>query len=436
MNGLQTFPSVNSLWQATSHYDGDYPALTEDKQVDVIIIGGGYTGLSAAHHLASKGLQPLILDAHPIGWGGSGRNGGVITAKYRMTFPDMARQFDLQTARHMHRIAHQAVDHVAELIDDYGLERACFRRSGNLKCVHNEHVMAQVRNEVEWLRRELGDRTLSLLSKEQVAEETGSPAFVGGMLATDVGTLHPLNYSRGLAAGLTQRWGTMIHCHSSVADIRADSHQVSVTTSGGQRVTAAQLIMATNAYSSLTPATRFVRKRLIPFRSSMIATEPLSAGQSASLLKEERSYVETRRMMRWFRKAEGRLLFGGRGAFGKHDSQPAFDALYRAMVELFPSLAGINIDYQWSGHVAMTLDALPHVGRIAPRICVAGGYNGAGVAQSSYLGTLAAQFAAGESPEVALLDIHRLRAVPLYPLREAGIRLMAGWYQFLDAIGR
>lgn len=433
---VSTSANVDSLWQATSAFPDPFPQFDGETEVDVAIIGGGFSGLSAAHTLASRGRHPVVLEANPIGWGGSGRNGGVITAKYRMSFPYIAKHFGLDTSKQMHHLAHSAVEKVQALVDEYHLESASFARGGNLKCAHNEHTLKVAADEARWIQRELKDDSIQILTREQVTEETGSPNFCGGILGTGVGTLHPLNYVRGLAHGINAQFGNVVYERSPVQRIERTSQGVRIYLSSGASLNAQQVIIGTNGYSDLTKASDYVRRRVIPFRSSMIATEVLPDNIQKQLLVNERSYVETRRMMRWFRKAEGRFMFGGRGAFGKEDSQAAFDALYKAMVEIFPLLRGIDVDYQWSGHVAMTLDTLPHVGRIDDRICVSAGYNGAGVAQSTMFGNLAAQFAMGETPNVALLDINRFKSIPGYAFREAGIRLVAGWYQFLDAIGR
>ena len=174
---------------------------------------------------------------------------------------------------------------------------------------------------------------------------------------------------------------------------------------------------------------------MVPFRSAIIATAPLPEALDRKLLAERRSYGETRRMMRWFRRVDERFVFGGRGAFGTEDSDAAFEALRRAMVALFPDLAEVAIDYRWSGHVAMTMDKFPHVGRLDDCLSCCLGYNGAGVALSTLLGRYAAAFALGETPAVGLLDAARLKRIPFYPLRELGVRAIAGWYQFLDAVG-
>jgi gamma-glutamylputrescine oxidase len=195
-------------------------------------------------------------------------------------------------------------------------------------------------------------------------------------------------------------------------------------------------VIATNSYSDLTPATIRFQRSHIAFRSAMIATEPLSANLAASIMPTRRTYTETKRMMRWFRMVDDRVIFGGRGAFGKQDSASAFEALRKAMIGIFPPLGDVPVAYRWSGLVAMTLDSVPHVGRLDDRTLFAMGYNGAGVAMSTLMGRYVAAFARGETPDVGLLDANRLRAVPFYPLREPAVRLVAGWYQFLDAIGR
>jgi gamma-glutamylputrescine oxidase len=141
-------------------------------------------------------------------------------------------------------------------------------------------------------------------------------------------------------------------------------------------------------------------------------------------------------MMRWFRMVDDRVIFGGRGAFGKQDSEAAFEALRKAMISIFPALANVRLAFKWSGLVAMTLDSMPHIGRLNDQTLFAVGYNGAGVAMSSLMGRYLASLVRGEAPDLGLLDASRLKSIPFYPLREPAVRMVAGWYQFLDAIGR
>ena len=278
------------------------------------------------------------------------------------------------------------------------------------------------------------DTEVRILDPHQVRDETGSQVFVGGILNPGSGGIHPLNYLRGLARGVAQR-GVPVFQESPVLALRRDGDGVvAETPEGGVR--ARQAIIATNSYSDLTSATARVQQTLVPFRSALIATEKLSPNLAGSLMPTGRTYTETKRMMRWFRKVDDRVIFGGRGAFGKQDSESAFDALRKAMVGIFPELADIPLAFKWSGLVAMTLDSVPHVGRLDDRTLYSVGYNGAGVAMSSLMGRYLAALVRGENVDLGLLDAGRLKTIPFYAFREPAVRAVAGWYQFLDAIGR
>jgi gamma-glutamylputrescine oxidase len=433
-------PPPESLWRAMAaraplpHARAcEAGPLDRDLAVEVAIVGAGYSGLAAAHALAQRGVSCAVLDANPVGWGASGRNGGVVSSKFRLSFPAIARMHDLDTARRMHRLAHDGVRTVESLIDTYDLSRAGFEKTGSLRCAHTGRAFAAIRAEAEWVRSALGDASMSVLSRAQVAHETGSDGFVGGVLSADAGTILPLEYVLGLARGLTAR-GVPIYASTPVVAIGRAAGGVTLQAQGGT-VRARQVIVATNAYSGLTRATAPYERELVPFRSAIIATARLPAELDARLMVARRSYTETRRMMKWFRKADGRVLFGGRDAFGKEGETGGFDALHRAMVALFPALADVRVEYRWSGYVGMTFNALPHVGRSddATTFCV--GYNGAGVAMASLVGQHAAALALGERPALALLAQDGLKPVPWRALRAPGVRLVAGWYQFLDAVG-
>ena len=435
-------PGAPSLWidMAGAAPSADSPVSTgapldRDLSVEVAVIGAGYSGLSAAHALQQRGVQTVVLDANPVGWGASGRNGGVVSSKFRLSFPAIERLHGIQTAKTMHRLAHDGVRVVEQFIDEFKLGQARFEHTGSLRCAHTERAFASIRAEAEWVKQQLGDTTMTVQSRAEVEHETGSKAFVGGVLSTVAGTILPLEYVRGIAAGLTRRKVDIYESTPVLEMIRADgSGGVTLRTPNGT-VRAKQVIVGTNAYSNLTPATAAYQRELVPFRSAMIATERLPAELDARLMVERRSYTETRRMMKWFRKVDGRMLFGGRDAFGKEGQTTGFDALQRAMVELFPDLAGVRVEYQWSGYVGMTFNSLPHVGRSDDTTTFCLGYNGAGVAMASLLGQHAAALALGETPELSLLAAPGLSPVPFHSLRAPGVRLVAAWYQFLDAIG-
>jgi gamma-glutamylputrescine oxidase len=428
--------SAASLWSAMSGTTAPLSTgapLARDLVAEVAVIGAGYSGLCAAYALQKRGVETVVLDANPVGWGASGRNGGVVSSKFRLSFPAIARLHGLDTARTMHRLAHEGVRVVESLVDEFKLEDAHFQHTGSLRCAHTERAFATIRAEADWVQQTLGDTSMSVQSHAEVARETGSSAFVGGVLSADAGTIWPLRYVQGIAAGLTAR-KVPIYESSPVIEMQRSDDGVLLRMLGGT-LRAKQVIVATNAYSGLTPATGAYQRTLVPFRSAIIASERLPAELDARLMVEQRSYTETRRMMKWFRKVDGRMVFGGRDAFGKEGQLTGFDALQRAMVELFPDLAGVKVEYRWSGYVGMTFDQLPHIGRSDAVTTFCLGYNGAGVAMASLLGQQAAALALGEKPELSLLAANGLQPVPFHALRSPGVRMVAAWYQFLDAIG-
>lgn len=423
-----------SLWRETASPAPPAASLAGRASADIAIVGGGYTALCAALRAIERGLNPVVLEAAAIGWGASGRNGGVISTKFRASLSDIARHHGIETARRMHRIGHDAMDCVERNVEAFGISDAGFARSGNLRCAHNPLALARLETEAETARTLFGDTSLSVIGADQTREETGSGTFVGGVLSTHAGVIHPLNYARGLARAVRAA-GANIFERSPVLSCRRQGELHIVKTAGGE-VAAKHLLLATNGYSDISPATAAIRGTVIPFRSAMIATEPLDPGIRAKLMIRGRSYSETRRMMRWFRPVGDRMLFGGRGAFGKADSASAFHALEVALKQMFPQLKDVAITHRWSGLVAMTMDSLPQVGMLEERAGFALGYNGAGVALSSLMGARAVDMMLGDTPELGLMRRDGPKPIPFYFLREPVVRTVAGWYQFLDRIGR
>ena len=426
--------TLQTLWAATAEPAPALQSLTGDRQCDVVIIGGGYTGLSAAHHIALSGREPLILEANTLAWGASGRNGGVVSPKFRVGFPTLMARFGRDTAVQMYRTGYQAVDSLVEMVETLGLTEARLHMGGHIAAAHNPHALLGLQATANWIERETGGRSSVMISAAEVAELTGSKIFAGGLLTPKAGGIHPLNYARGIARSLNDR-GVKMFINSPAERVSREGERVVVQTPQG-KVSARQVIYATNGYSDLTRATDTLHRRLIPFRSAIIATEPLPVAILAGLLPGGQVCGDTKRMLRWFRVVGDRLIFGGRGAFGKNDSDSAFRTLQRSMGDVFPILRDYKIDYRWSGLVAMTLDYLPHAGQLDDRSFYAIGYNGGGVAMSTYMGTQLAKMTAGEKVDLGLLCGEKFNPIPMHAFRAPGVRLAAGWQQFLDVIGR
>ena len=426
--------TVQSLWAATAQPAPALQSLEGERQCDVVIIGAGYTGLSAARHIADSGREPLIVDANTLAWGASGRNGGVVSPKFRVGFSALMARYDRDTALHMYRTGYAAVDSLVETVETLGLTDASLHMGGHIAAAHNVHALAGLESTANWIKRETGGASSVMIPADQVREMTGSTIFAGGLLTPKAGGIHPLNYARGIARHLTDR-GVKIFINSAAQRVTREGDRVIVQTPQG-RVSARQVIYATNGYSDQTRVTDSLHRRLIPFRSAIIATEPLPAHLLATLMPGGQVCGDTKRMLRWFRVVGDRLIFGGRGAFGKNDSQSAFDDLQRSMAVVFPILRDYKVAYRWSGLVAMTLDYLPHAGKLDERSYYAIGYNGGGVAMSTWMGKQLSAMTAGENVELGLLAGDTFKPIPLHAFRAPGVRLAAGWQQFLDVIGR
>ena len=426
--------TAKSLWAATAQPAPALQSLQGERQCDVVIIGAGYTGLSAAHHIAASGREPLILEANTLAWGASGRNGGVVSPKFRVGFPALMQRFGRDTALHMYQTGYAAVDSLVEMIESLGIAGAQLHMGGHIAAAHNEHALGGLQATADWIKRETGGESSRMISAEQVREMTGSTIFHGGLLTPKAGGIHPLNYARGMASSLNER-GVKMFINSPAEQVRHEGDRVIVQTPQG-RISARQVVYATNGYSDQSAATDTLHRRLIPFRSAIIATEPLPPHVLAGIMPGGQVCGDTKRMLRWFRVIGDRLIFGGRGAFGKHDSDSAFRALQRSMGVVFPALRDYPIAFRWSGLVAMTLDYLPHAGQLDERSFYAIGYNGGGVAMSTYMGKQLAAMTAAEPVQLGLLAGDTFKPIPLHAFRAPGVRLAAGWQQLLDAIGR
>jgi gamma-glutamylputrescine oxidase len=428
----QTHPA--SLWRETATPASPAQPLDSAIEADIAIIGGGYTGLSAALRALELNLKPAIIEASEVGWGASGRNGGVVSTKFRVSLSDIAKHRGLGVAKQMNRLGHDAMDCVESYVETFSLSDAAFGKTGNLHCAHNEVALGRLIANAKVQREMFDDTSLTVLDASETAAETGSSNFMGGVLSSHAGVIHPLNYARGLAAAVRALGGQIFEQSPVLAKETVGGH-VHLSTSGGS-VKARKLIIASNGYSDLTDATRAVQRTVIPFRSAIIATEPLPIDIFTTLMPNGRSYSETRRMMRWFRRAGDRMLFGGRGAFGKTDSGVAFRTLEGAMKQLFPQLANKAITHRWSGLVAMTMDSLPQIGMLDERTAFSLGYNGAGIAMASLLGRHVVDLLIGRTPDLAIMRRERPSTIPFYFFRQPAVRIVAGWYQFLDSIGR
>lgn len=425
---------ARSLWQAIAAPAPSAPPLEGDATCDVVVIGGGFTGLSTALHVAGDGRSAIVLEAGTIAAGASGRNGGLASGKFRMSFQQAESQHGREAALKLYRTGKEAIDCLEELVAAHGIAAADFHRCGYITAAHNERALDGLRSADRWLREIAGDKGTQILDRAETESELGSSTYVGGILNAKAAALHPLEYARGLARAALAA-GARIHEQTPALDVKREGAVVRVRTPRGS-VVAKNIVYATNGYSNLLTPTKTLAQRVVPFRSAIIATAPLGDNVLKSVLPNGRVVADTKRLLRWYRVYDRRMIFGGRGSFGQDDSQAHFDSLQKQMVEIFPQLAGSPVEFSWSGLVAMTMDYRPHIGRLDERSFYGLGYNGSGVAFSSLFGRALARMTRGDEVDLGLLGSTRFDPIPFYPMTSPGVRVVSAWYQFLDAIGR
>ena len=368
---------------------------------DVAIVGGGFTGLSAALALARRGASVVVLEAgERVAAEASGRNGGHVNNGLAVDYAEVAERVGVERARAWYHAYDDAVDAVQRIVRDESI--ACdFVRHGKLKLATKPAQLDALSRSAERLVRDGVDSDVEILDAARVRAEVASDRFVGGLLYKRSGQMHMGRFAEGLAQAAERR-GAQIRTGTCVQRLErlGQGHAHRVHTSRGT-LQAQQVLLANGAarhggYASFG----WLRRRIVPIGSFIVVTEPLGAERASALLRERRTYVTVANIHHYFRLTpDHRLVFGGRARFGV--SNPASDArcgeiLRAGMAEIFPSLAGVGIDYCWGGLVDMTQDRLPHAGE-RDGLFYSTGYSGHGTQMSVLMGERMAAVMAGDA---------------------------------------
>jgi glycine/D-amino acid oxidase-like deaminating enzyme len=415
-----------SAWTAAATAVPAAPPLEGDRRADVVVVGAGFTGLSAALHLAERGADVVVLDAAEPGWGGSGRNGGQVIPGLKDDPDELEHKFGPETGRRMWQISGGAADFVFELIARHKISCEA-QQCGWISAAPNPAAVAVLRaRAIQWQRR---DAPVEMLDRQRVTELTGTTVYVGGLLDRRAGMVQPLAYVRGLARA-TREAGAAIHGRSAVTRIEsAGSAWRAVTLAG--TVTAGTLILATNAYTDdLWPG---LRRTLIPVQSYQVATRPLPEDIRRGVLPGGQPVSDVRRILFYFRlDPEGRLLMGGRGPLNDAGDPALFARLEAVAARFFPQIGAPLWEHRWSGRVALTADHLPHLHEPRPGVLIGLGYNGRGVAMATRMGKLLADRALGASPAELGWPVTPIAPIPLHAWRLPVMALVVRWKRFQD----
>ncbi|MEM1316607.1 MAG: FAD-binding oxidoreductase, partial [Pseudomonadota bacterium] len=397
------------------------------QDADVIVVGGGFTGLSAALRLAEAGRSVTVLEAERIGWGASGRNGGQVLPGLKLDPDDMVAKWGQARGERLAAFAGGDADLVFELIARHGI--ACApRRDGWIQAAHSPLAQkAGAARAEQWARRGAPVEVLDAAGIESLA---GTSAYLGGWRDLRAGAVQPLAYARGLARA-ARAAGARIAQETRATALTPDAEGWRVETHG-HALKAGEVIVATNAYeAALVPG---LRQSALQIQSILVATEPLSPNVAASVMPSGAVLSETRKLSFYMRRdVDGRLIFGGRGASGAAHSPRLQSALEAAMRRMFPQVGETPIAHAWSGHVALTLDGLPRVHQPSPGLWCAYGYNGRGVAMSTALGrALADHLTTGAPLPLPPTD---LRPLPWHALRRPAVAAGTLYHWARDAMG-
>jgi gamma-glutamylputrescine oxidase len=395
-----------------------YAPLDGSRRADVCVVGGGFTGLSAAIHLAEAGADVVLLEAERIAAAASGRNGGQIHSGQRRDVLWLEKRFGFDRAKLLWDMAEEAKALLRTLIVRFAIR--CDLRSGVIEAQHKPALMRDAARLVEALSTRYGYDRLSLLDRTEAASALGSDLFFGTILDHGGGHLDPFRLSLGLARAATLL-GAAIHEGSpALALLRQDGRPLVRTASGD--ISADHVIVATDGRSG--PFETMTRRRMIGVNSFVVVTEPLGS-DGETILPGGESAADSRFVVRYWRKTpDGRLVFGGgESSAGRVPADiPAFVRPHLA--EIYPKLAGVPIAHGWGGIVSVTAPRLPYLREIAPAVWAAGGYSGQGVALAPFVGKLLAEAALGRPERLKAFTDIPIPPVPAAPwLRRALVSL-------------
>ncbi len=417
-----------SWYAATAEPLPSFDPLKGEFRADVCVIGGGYTGLSAALHLAQAGRDVVLIDAQRVGFGASGRNGGQLGSGQREDQITLEKWAGREDARKFWELAEDAKQLVKDLISKHNID--CAYRPGVAEAGSTAADVAELHGYAEHLSKHYGYET-EVLDAEAFAALCPSPDYKGGVLDRDAGHLHPLRYAFGLARAAVAA-GVRIYERTEAHHIEHGARPVVRTARG--RVLAEHVVLATNGYSQ--GLARPVAARVLPINNFIAATEPLG-DRAAEVLTEDIALADSRFVVNYFRLSEDRrLLFGGGESYGDRFPKDIAAKVRGPMCEVFPSLSDVKIDYAWGGTLGITMRRLPYLARVSPNVLCASGYSGHGVGTATHAGWLMAKAIEGESDGFDTMS--RLPCTP-FPggamFRTPLLTLAMSWYAMRDRLG-
>ena len=419
----------DSYYAATRNCDVVYPSLQGELEVDVCICGGGFTGIATALSLVERGYSVAVLEQHRIGWGASGRNGGQFIGGFSGD-GEMLRQLGPGAADLLWDIGWRGNTIIAARVASYGID--CDLKYGYMDVALKPRHMRQFESyHDELLRRGFGN-SVRMVSREEMPSVIGSEAYIGGLINTRSGHLHPLNLCLGEARAAAGQ-GVHIFERSEALGIRETGSRVMVSTGSGQ-VNAGVAVLAGNAYQQLEA--RKLRGQVFPAGSYIIATEPLGAAEAAELNPLDMAFCDPNHVLDYFRlSADRRMLFGGRCNYSGREPRSIRASIEPRMQRIFPQLRDKRVEYQWGGNIGIVLNRVPLLGRLGDKLYYALGYSGHGVNMTHASGEILAEAIAGDTRKLELFERVRHPRIPFgKALGSQVLALGMLYYRLLDLL--
>ncbi len=410
-------------WHTTVQMPNDQDLHSLPEKVDIAVVGGGFTGLSAARTLAKAGAKVAVLDSHAMAWGASSRNGGMVLTGLKVSMETIHKRYGNQLARQLFRSSLDAIDLVEQIVKEEAIDCG-FARRGHLMVANKPAHYEGFERSAEFLEREFGHK-VRLVPRSQQREEIGSDLFYGGLVDDASAGLNPAQYAAGLANAAGKAGATLCACAG--VDRLEQSKGGSIIETQRGKLVADKVLIATSGYTGR--ATRNLQKKVIPIGSFIIATEELPDPLARELSPHGRMIFDSRHYLNYFRLWNNRLIFGGRAAFfpeNQNTLRQSAQILRSDLIRVYPQLNDVQIDYVWGGTLDFAFDMMTHVGQM-DGLYYSLGYAGHGVAMATYLGKTVA--------ECMLHGSIAAHPFASFPFPGALLGLYNGWPWFLPFAG-